>query len=266
MQLTHAFLRRGALGAAVALAITLSSSNAALAEPHPSPPMPTATTSSGSPYVGALFPPGSSDHSCTATVLNSLTGDLVLTAAHCVSGTAIGWTFAPDWRNGAGPEVSWTVTAAYALPGWITSGDTQEDVAILKVAPQQIGGQHRTLQSVTGAANLGFAPRTGQRITDIAYNDGADAPVACTTRTYWTSGFPSFNCHGFVGGSSGSPWLVADGRRPRIVGVIGGLHQGGCVDYTSYSSSFGEQLVDLLVHAQFSRTGDTLPAAGSDGC
>lgn len=258
---------RLALVSLTTIVVTAFGTAGAYADTAGAPPgTPTATQSAGSPIVGALFPPGSADHACTGTVISSPAGDLVMTAAHCVSGTVAGWTFAPDWSQGSTPEGVWTVTAAYALHGWRTNGNTQQDVAVLKVAPQQINGRWRNLQSVTGAATVGWAPQNGQQIDDIAYNDGAQTAVSCTVPTYWTAGYPSFNCHGYVNGSSGSPWLVWHGNKESVVGVIGGLHQGGCYEYTSYSSAFGWDVQRLIQRATWSRKGDVLPVAGSDGC
>lgn len=227
---------------------------------------PTAITSNGSPIVGALFAPGSSTHGCTATVINAHTGDLVLTAAHCVTGTGVGWRFAPNWHHGIAPDGTWIATAAYALPGWLQHQDPQLDMAMLKVAPQRIDGRERTLQSVTGAADIGRAPRTGQQIREIAYNNNAQTPIECTATTYWTRGHPSFDCHGYVSGSSGSPWLVTTGPRPQVVGLVGGLYQGGCDEATSYSSAFGKNIVDLWLTAEASLHSETLPVPDPDGC
>lgn len=257
--------RAARLATTVALFMGLAAPVQAMV-PADAPRIPTATTSTGSKIVGALFPKGSSQHSCSASVVSSSSGSLVLTAAHCVSGSVAGWRFVPQWSQGHAPYGSWTVTAAYASSRWIKHGDTRDDVAVLSVAAKTINGHRRTLQSVTGAAHLGTAPKTGQRITDIAYNDGDTQPVQCTTTTYVTSGYPSFNCHGFLGGSSGSPWLVGSGSSRTVVGLIGGLHQGGCVDYTSYSSPFGATVQSLLRRAESGARGDTLPTPGDDGC
>ena len=127
----------------------------------------------------------------------------------------------------------------------------------------------RQLQSVTGANLLGVAPRAGATITDVAYNEGIDdQPIQCTTTVYYTDGYPSFNCHGYVGGSSGSPFLsTVPGTRVTLVrGVIGGLNQGGCYEYTSYSSAFTGDVYRLLLRAIFGLRPDSAPVPGGDGC
>lgn len=254
--------RRWAFG--IAMLIAVAAGGTAAAQPHD--PTPSAANSPGSSIVGVIFPPHSDQQGCTATVINSYTRDLILTAAHCVSGSGAGWTFAPDWHSGAAPRGRWTVTAAYALPGWMSDQDPQQDMAMLKVAPRVIDGQERKLQTVTGAADVGLAPPAGQHVTDIAYNNDSGEPIRCTTTVYWTRGHPSFDCHGYLGGSSGSPWLVTSGPRPKIVAMIGGLHQGGCEESTSYSSAFGDNIISLWLHAEGALHGDVLPAPDPDGC
>jgi hypothetical protein len=188
---------------------------------------------------------------------------------HRVYGTAAGWTFAPGYDNGSTPYGVWTVTHAYVDPKWATDQDTQHDYAILQLADVRHGGHQVGVQDVTGGNVLGQAPRTGQQITDVAYNAGIDdQPIHCTTSVYYTDGFPGFNCHGYVGGSSGSPWLVTDPAThvTFVDGLIGGLHQGGCYEYTSYSPAFRPDVYALLLRATLHLHPDTVPAAGSDGC
>ncbi len=235
------------------------------------PGTPTATSYSGTATVGPLFSGStlSGSHGCTASVLTSPTHDLILTAAHCVTGTAVGWLFVPGYNNGATPYGVWTVTAAFVSPQWTADQDPQHDYAILRVARQNIAGKSTAVQDVTGGNVLGFAPRSGTQITDIAYNAGVGGQaITCSVPVYYTDGYPSFNCHGYVGGSSGSPWIVTFAGRSLhvVVGVIGGLNQGGCYEYTSYSSAFRRDAYRLMLRAAYSAAGDTVPAAGGDGC
>jgi hypothetical protein len=253
------------IAAAVSIGIALGFAAApAHADPPAPPGTPTATSFAGTPTVGPLFRDGlSADHECTASVIASPARDLILTAAHCVFGTAAGWQFAPGYDRGATPYGVWTITAAYVDRHWLTGQDPRYDYALLRVAPR---GSTR-IQDVTGANTLGTAPAVGAAITDIAYNAGRDDdPIRCTTTAYRTDGYPSFNCHGYVGGSSGSPWLARAGGRTIVRGVIGGLHQGGCFEYTSYSSPFTWAVYALLARASRHATPDVVPVAGGDGC
>ena len=234
----------------------------ASADPPAPPGTPTATSFAGTPLVGPLFFSGlDANHGCTASVLASPTRDLIITAAHCIEGTGAGVQFAPGYDRGATPYGVWTATEAYVDPGWVATQDPRRDYAILRVAGP--------VQDVTGGSLLGRAPRPGERITDIAYNAGIDdQPIRCTVPSHLTDGFPSFNCHGYVGGSSGSPWLtyLPGTHAPVVHGVIGGLHQGGCFEYTSYSSPFDTAAYRLLLRATLHLRPDTVPPAGSDGC
>jgi V8-like Glu-specific endopeptidase len=220
-------------------------------------------------FVGALFPRGTgSPHSCTATVIAAPGHDLVLTAAHCVSGHASGVMFVPGYRDGTGPEGAWTVQAAYADPRWISGQDPMHDYAVLRVAPRTVGGGTQNLQDTVAGARLGPAPGDGQQVRVVAYDEGLDdRPIACSTATYQLQGYPAFDCGGFAVGSSGAPWLTTDDDgTPVVHGVIGGLHHGGCTPDTSYSSGFGADLQSLLARADQPGAGDNLPHAGSSGC
>ncbi|SEG10758.1 Trypsin [Actinacidiphila yanglinensis] len=251
-------------------AVGVLSAGPALADPPAPPGTPTATAFDGTSTVGPLFRNGlAQNHGCTASVVASPRHDLLLTAAHCVSGTAAGWQFAPGYRAGQTPYGVWTVTHAYVDPRWSSSQDPRYDYAVLQVADRSTGHRTNAIQDVTGAEVLGTAPRAGQAVTDVAYNAGIDdLPIHCATTVTYTDGSPGFNCHGYVGGSSGSPWLstVPGTHRTEVVGVIGGLHQGGCYEYTSYSSPFTVQAETLILRATLGLHPDVVPAAGSDGC
>ncbi len=262
--------RTVALLAPALLSLGMLSAGPAAADPPAPPGTPTATSFAGTPTVGPLFRDGlAQDHGCTASVVASPRRDLVLTAAHCVFGTASGWQFAPGYDKGSTPYGVWTVAHAYVDPRWIADQDPQHDYAILQLADQRSGGREVGVQDVVGANILGQAPGSHRTITDVAYNAGIDdQAIRCTTGVYVTDGFPSFNCHGYVGGSSGSPWLYAvpGTRLTYVVGVIAGLHQGGCFEYTSYSPAFRPDAYELLARATLGLHPDTLPTPGSDGC
>jgi V8-like Glu-specific endopeptidase len=255
-----------AVGCALAALGTIATASAARADPPAPPGTPTASTFAGTPTVGPIFRDGlSQDHECTASVIASVTQDLILTAAHCVTGTGAGYQFVPGYDNGNAPYGVWTVQRVYIAPAWVKDQDPQHDFAILQVADRHGVG----IEDVTGANLLGTAPRSGTTITDVAYNQGIDdQPISCTTAVYETYGYPGFNCHGYVGGSSGSPFLsTVPGTRLTLVrGVIGGLHQGGCYEYTSYSSAFTGDVYRLLLRATLGLRPDTAPVPGSDGC
>ena len=192
---------------------------------------------------------------------------MLLTAAHCLTGTAAGWVFVPGFADGATPEGVWTVTGAYVEPGWVSGQDTDEDVAVLRVAPRVIGGREVTVQDVAGSNPLGTRAEPDLTITDVAYNNGSDTRHVCTARVYTSKGAPAFDCDGFVGGSSGSPWLAPDTNGVLTVrGLIGGVNQGGCSASTSFSSPIDAGVVALVHRADAGGHGDSVPSAGASGC
>jgi hypothetical protein len=213
--------------------------------------------------AGPLYLAGSNYHFCTASVVNSPRGDLLLTAAHCLFGSGAGMTFVPGSVNGSSPYGTWTVTAAFADPKWVSGQDPKHDIAFLRVAPQSIGGRVRTVQQVTGGNHLATTPSTPGDVVVPGYPAGVGGPpITCLTKAYWSSGYPTFDCGGYTSGVSGSPWI----RGSTVIGVIGGLNQGGCTDARSYSSPFDASTIALYDRAVTAAKGDTLPTPGPDGC
>ena len=78
---------------------------AAQARTRVTPPkgIPTAVPFSGVPTTGALFgTTGAKKHFCTAAVVNSTAGDLIVTAAHCVdqNGLVSNVEYVPEYHKG----------------------------------------------------------------------------------------------------------------------------------------------------------------------
>ncbi len=129
---------------------------------------PTSYHFNGTPTVGALFVPGAypaSLHTCTASVIRSTSRDLIMTAAHCVTGTGRGYVFVPGYRNGKAPYGVWHVVAAYGSPQWVHHPhhqDTQRDWAFLRVANKTEAAEScicRTSWAATGSAPLPLRAR-----------------------------------------------------------------------------------------------------------
>jgi hypothetical protein len=216
------------------------------------PGTPTARRFGGIPTVGALFAPGSPLHTCTASVVDSAAGNLLITAAHCISGTGDGYVFVPDYHDGVAPFGSWTVTSAFGAQRWLIGQVPQRDFAFLVVAPHERDGHAEQIQDVTGANRLAAAPAPGEQVTVPAYAAGRDDdPITCTTHVYQYAGFPAFN-------RSGHGWVV--------VGVIGGLYQGGCYSWTSYSAPFGRSTLRTAARAASGTEPSTFPPPGANGC
>lgn len=241
----------------------MTTASSALADSYP-----TAVNVTSIAAVGPLFFNGlNNSHGCSASVIASPSRDLVITAAHCIQGNGAGIQFAPGYNDGQTPYGVWSVSRVYVDPSWVVDQDPQHDYAVLKMSPNLMGGQQVPVQNVSGANNLGFAPRPGTLVTVAGYPTGInDNPITCTNTTQFQSGYPAFNCHGYYDGTSGSPFLSRFGRVQVVVGLVGGLHQGGCHEYTSYSAAFGPDVLKLWSRAGRGLTSDVVPAAGSDGC
>jgi V8-like Glu-specific endopeptidase len=238
------------------------------ADPPTPVTIPTAHHFSGMPTVGPLFPSATATrHGCTASVIDSPAGNLLLTAAHCVSGRYVGTVFAPGYDAGKEPYGLWTVIAVHGATGWLKNHDTQNDYAFLVVGPRTINGKVTQIQDVTGGNQLGNAAVAGETVTVPAYARGSDdQPLTCTIKVYLDDGFPAFNCNPYPGGTSGSPWLVSTAHGDVVVGVIGGLHQGGCHTYTSYSSAFSTTTWRTYATSAEGLPTTPFPGSGSNGC
>jgi V8-like Glu-specific endopeptidase len=221
------------------------------------------TTSSGFPTTGPLFLPGLAAHTCTASVVKSPTHDLLITAAHCVYGTGAGMSFVPSSVNGSAPYGRWTVTAAYVDASWRTSRNPLRDVAFLRVAPQRVNGSIRSVEQLTGGNALIRTPLNVGKVSVPAYTLGAGgAPLTCLTGTYRSGAYLAFDCGGYTEGVSGAPWI----RGSSVLGVIGGLNQGGCTPSTSYSAPFDAATMATYERAVTKARGDVLPGLTSDSC
>jgi len=233
---------------------------------------PAATSFSGLPQVGPLFA-GSVQggvHFCTASVVHSPGHDLLVTAAHCLFGTGSDLVFAPGYHDGITPFGSWTIRAAYVSSRWLTDRDPQADFAFLTVEPQQRSGETVDVEDVVGADELVTSRGLRAQVTVVGYPLGTGGkPITCANQTYDHGGYPTFDCDGYVDGTSGSPWIAhfdPGTGRGDLYGVIGGLHQGGCTPETSYSSYFGPSTKAVYDRAISGGPGDDVPSAGGDGC
>lgn len=221
--------------------------------------------------VGPLF--GRSmrgTHGCTAAVVASASRDVIVTAAHCVSGTGAGLLFVPGYYKGQAPYGSWIVRGAYVPAGWLSGQDPGDDVAFLTVRPSpQNAAAAAAVQDVVGADRIG--PVTPDLpVTVAGYAAGRDdAPLVCAATVYMTSGSPSFDCGGFADGTSGSPWLAefdVNSGSGVLTAIIGGLHEGGCTADTSYGVALTRRPIQAaLARAVAADPPDSVPS-GSSNC
>ena len=202
----------------------------------------------GTPAVGALFTtntgrPGS--HYCTASVVDSPAGNLVITAAHCLS-SAGRYAFVPGYYHGRAPYGSWKVTRVFVDQAWAASADPNDDVAFLVVKQ---GHKGRRIQNLTGAERLGTGWPAVQDVQVIGYPEGQSWPITCQgiTRAFGRNQM-EFDCGGFTNGTSGGPFLARVSSVSGlgvVIGVIGGYEQGGYTPSVSYSARFGSAVAAL---------------------
>jgi V8-like Glu-specific endopeptidase len=211
----------------------------------------------GIPTVGALFyTKGKTNHFCTASVVHSTVGSLVLTAAHCVYSSKGGYSqnmeFIPGYEDGSQSYGAWPVTQITVAKGWRQSQNPDLDVAFLNVVPppNSVG----PIETVTGALQIAFALPDAQHITVIGYNDTDEKPIMCNTTSFkFRTDQMEFYCRGFWFGTSGGPWILDYNQGKgtgTVYGVIGGYEAGGYVPWASYSAALEKPAQQLLAQAE----------------
>jgi hypothetical protein len=181
---------------------------------------------------------------CTASIVPSPGGDLLLTAAHCLGRVpAADITFAPFYHNGISPFGDWRVTGQVFAPGWYPGGDPNSDFAFLTV--------NGNVQARAGAEQLGLSSPFPASVTVEGYSVAGGLKV-CTRKPATIEVEHQqqlkFSCAGFLNGSSGGPFLTDISRHSgmgTIVGVVGGYQQGGDSPNVSYSSPLSGAVMSL---------------------
>ncbi len=197
----------------------------------------------GTAAVGALFTRSGGKlgpHFCTASVVSSPAGNLLIAAAHCMQGKSLGpatgVAFAPGYHNGRFPHGIWVVRAVYVDSAWAQDQNPDDDFAFL------IAGRPGTdIQRSTGAETLRI-DRPPQMVRVIGYPDATNRPIACTAKARsFGARQMVFDCDGYTDGTSGGPFLAhvsATTGEGWVIGVIGGYEQGGDTPNVSYSPRF----------------------------
>jgi V8-like Glu-specific endopeptidase len=195
------------------------------------------------PYRAAgklFFLDGGTTYNCSGSMIDR---GLVVTAAHCVASNGkhtlyTGFRFIPGYRETEAPFGEWEVAKVYVLPSYVAGKDCisgtvcKDDVAVLALVPQKIGGKDRYAGDSTGW--FGYAAGTDPytsvgltQITQLGYplclNDGEfmqrnDAQGAISKESKDNTIYGSLMC----GGSSGGPVIANFGVRSDTTGTVDG--------------------------------------------
>jgi V8-like Glu-specific endopeptidase len=242
-----------------------SATSAAPAPASPAPP-PMAVSDplqssefAGLPQVGAIFGysgGSTTTHFCTASVVDSSGGDVIVTAAHCVYDSDSGAyvddiAFVPGYHDGRQPYGVWTPSKIVVAQQWIDDADPDYDVAFLVVHQP---GSGRRLQDAVGADELGISPPYSTLAQAVGYPAATEKPITCTNQLRQFSATQlEFDCADFPGGTSGGPLLTGVDTATgygTVSGVIGGYEEGGDTPDVSYSVYFTDAVQDLFTQAE----------------
>lgn len=157
---------------------------------------------------------------CSASVIPSSTGDVIVTAGHCVFDTTTlrwmtncNWIFVPAYYNGTAPYGRWPARQVATLTAWArTNPDYNYDVGF--VALSRVN--NRAIAEVTGTQSLGFNQARNRTTYAFGYPvnlargevlqlcTGTPVNSRYTVNSYRGQGLS--NCL-MTGGCSGGPWL-----------------------------------------------------------
>jgi hypothetical protein len=216
----------------------------------PSVPLPPGVTW---PATGALFggpPDRLGDHYCTASVVDTAPGDVVLTAAHCVAdgdGTPprTGISFIPGYHDHTAPFGVWTVSSVGIDDAWRDHADIDHDVAFLTVTRPDAP----PIEHVVGGYHLVINAGSTNTVVALGYPDFADTATERSGITIRHSPTQlELDAHGLYDGTSSGPWLRA-GTDGDIIAVTGGYQQGGLDPDISYAAYLDSAAADLFRQA-----------------
>ncbi|MCL6299370.1 trypsin-like serine peptidase [Streptomyces kronopolitis] len=220
----------------------------------------------GLPQVGTFFWTDGSNTGrfCGGTVVRSPHHDLVVTAAHCLRSPdpKRRLSFVPQYHDGLKPHGIYPVDRIYLDQRYYdlgTSGGARWDFAVVRLGAREDGAE---VEDVTGGfALLPYPGYDHRNVRLIGYPGNSDTthpkPLDCASSTHrYTSTDPAapgdfleIACAGYIGGTSGGPFLVRDFSGYALIGVIGGYHTGGDFPDVSYSSYFTLDTLALYAHA-----------------
>ena len=170
---------------------------------------------------------GSADSGSTDS--GSADPDVVLTAAHCVTGApgrgratqwAANWVFVPGFTGGRLPYGEYTGHRFFVSPGWTAPGGGEpDDIAFVQVTAATPAGGSGAARQPHGLP-VAFASSQGAAVVTRSYVFGYPAeppyaglyPAYCAGLGTVSGGSARMPC-GMTAGDSGGPWLARFGPR-----------------------------------------------------
>ncbi|MEV6839417.1 FG-GAP-like repeat-containing protein [Streptomyces sp. NPDC051133] len=201
---------------------------------------------------------------CSASVIDSPQGNVVLTAAHCSGGSK--GMFVPGYdgaaknpaRYGRFPVQKWIRDSRWYRVGTHPTRDaySEFDYAFARVGPNS---HHQSVQKAVGAAlKLGqVGGRYNQTVTVIGYpgsHNKDNRPIICSdVGTRQLPGYRQMRmeCGGFYGGTSGSPWITGLNKKTgsgTVIGNLGGYYGGGLEndsDRISFAVTYDKRTMEI---------------------
>ncbi|KAL2129303.1 hypothetical protein VTI74DRAFT_7965 [Chaetomium olivicolor] len=220
---------------------------AAAATPH-------SASTNPRPDIGSLsYSSDASDHHCSASIVASPKGNIIVTAAHCVAGKSAVF-FTPGYHDGKAPYGTWRAASIHVDPGWSTNHDIDHagspyDYAFVVLLPQN----GKNVAEVTGASlNLKTDATLPSKVQVLGYPSTPNVKNGKYKDTlHWCESTVSKNgeywetlqCVGIPGGFSGGPWII---NTKDVIGVIGGKGQSlPDSDPDNYSVRFDSRVRQL---------------------
>ena len=188
--------------------------------------------------VGALFTGGK--HFSTASVIACPGSDLILTAAHSLTGKQpADVTFVAGYGVAGQPPV-FQLTQVFFPPLWLAGRNIDDDFALARVSPAPL-----QLEPLTIATGWRQAQPS---VVVPSYPDAMSTPLigAAPTEAFGDNQMV-FRYDGYTDGTSGSPFIVYGDH---VIGALGGYEQGGDAPDVSYAACFRENMAQLLASAQ----------------
>ncbi|WP_280346934.1 trypsin-like serine peptidase [Nocardia neocaledoniensis] len=172
---------------------------------------------------------------CTATVLDSPSGALAITARHCIDNDAAliaagKATFTPAWHDGQRPYGDWVVDKAFTSE--VPVDGSVPDVAVLAIRPAE--GNRVVAAATGGGLKVHPALSSSQSVQSTLLGYPGPAPYNAVLMSACVGDYTYFpgqgraavhrvtgqsECH-VGGGSSGGPYVTATAAGPQIITVL----------------------------------------------